>query len=102
TNPAFAAGLLTRAPGEIAPFIDAGVATEPDDLRVAQLVQQELVGRIARAFLPLFTRTAGREGFVSIQGPPASDSEPEEIVREARAARAKGCDTQTARNSGRP
>lgn len=90
TNPAFAAGLLGRAPGEIEPIIDACVASEPDDLQVANHVQELLVARIAGAFLPLYDRSAGREGFASIQGAPGSDADADEIVREARHARSLG------------
>ena len=44
-----------------------------DDEVVADLVQRRLVGRICERFMPLYERSGGREGFVSIQGAPEAD-----------------------------
>jgi transaldolase len=90
TNPAFAAGLLGRAPDEIMPVLRACLADDADDHVVAGHVQERLVGRIADAFLPVYERTGGTEGFVSIQGAPTSDADADTILREAQSARATG------------
>ncbi len=88
TNPAFAAGLLGRAPDEVVPVIGACVAEEADDHAAAERVQERLVAAIATAFRPLYDATRGAEGFVSIQGAPGSDDDAAAILREAASARA--------------
>lgn len=87
TNPSYGGGLLKRAPAEVEPVVRECLAPSSDDSVVADLVQQRLVGRIAEAFLPLYERTAGREGFVSLQGAPDRDTDADVILEEARAAR---------------
>lgn len=87
TNPAYGGGLLKRAPAEVGPIVRECLAVSQDDAVVADLVQQRLVGRIAEAFLPLYERTAGREGFVSLQGAPEGDTDAGTILEEARVAR---------------
>jgi len=83
TNPAYGGGLLKRAPDEIRPIIAACAAQTDDDHRAADLVQQQLVVRIARRFLPLFEEAGGRSGFVSIQGAPEADTNGDHILAEA-------------------
>lgn len=88
TNPAFAAGLLGRAPDEVLPVIRESIAGEGDDELAAERVQERLVATIATAFRPLYDATRGAEGFVSIQGAPESDDDSAAILREAASARA--------------
>jgi transaldolase len=88
TNPAFAAGLLGRAPDEILPVIRACVAADVDDHIAAERVQERLVAAIATAFRPLYDDSNGMEGHVSIQGAPGSDADSSAILREAASARA--------------
>jgi transaldolase len=57
-----------------------------DDEIVAELVQQRLVGRICERFGPLYERSDGREGFVSIQGAPEKDTDGANIVEAAKTA----------------
>lgn len=83
TNPAYGGGLLKRAPDEIRPIIAACAAEERNDLRAAELVQQRLVARVASHFLPLYEQSGGHAGFVSIQGAPETDTDGQEILREA-------------------
>lgn len=83
TNPAYGGGLLKRAPEEIRPIIEEFAAAESDDHRAAELVQQSLVARITGRFMPLFEESGGRAGFVSIQGVPETDTDGDEILREA-------------------
>ena len=83
TNPAYGGGLLKRAPDEIRPIIAECAAQTDDDHRAADLVQQQLVVRIARRFLPLFEQANGRSGFVSIQGAPEADTNGDHILAEA-------------------
>jgi transaldolase len=70
------------------PIISDCLSQSDDDTVVADLVQGHLVGRICDAFAPLYERTGGREGLVSIQGSPAGDGDASIIIAEGRAARA--------------
>jgi transaldolase len=88
TNPGHAGGLLGRAREEVIPVIDACLAFSADDRIVADQVQAHLVADIATRFRPLFDATAGRWGYVSIQGSPERDSNAEWIWEEARAGHA--------------
>ena len=53
-------------------------------------MQQRLVKRILDAFLPLYEKQPGRQGFVSIQGDPHGDTDPDHIIEEARRYRKLG------------
>ena len=68
---------------------EAVFVTEDDD-RAADLVTQRLVRRILERFDPLFAAKPGEKGFVSIQGNPFLDEDPDNIVSEARAYRRLG------------
>lgn len=87
TNPAYGGGLLKRAPAEVDPIVRACLAVSQEDAVVADVVQQRLVARIAEEFLPLYQRSGGREGFVSLQGAPDRDTDADVILEEARTAR---------------
>jgi transaldolase len=90
TNPAYGGNLLRRAPDEIQPIVTACMGEGGDDPAVASRVQQRLVERIAARFRPLHQRSDGRLGFVSIQGAPEADTDPEVILEEAHNGRAIG------------
>jgi transaldolase len=82
TNPAYAGGLLRRAPEEIQDIVRECAAATSDDLHAAELVQERLVARVAGLFMPLFSASGGREGFVSIQGSPETDMDADRILQE--------------------
>jgi transaldolase len=88
TNPGYGGNLVRRAPAEVLPIVRQCLAQSDDDSVVAELVQRRLVGRICETFLPLYERTGGREGFVSLQGAPEADHDAEAILAEGRATRA--------------
>jgi transaldolase len=88
TNPAFGASVLKRAPAEIRPMISECLAISEDDARVADVVQQRLVARIADRFASIHEETGQRLGFVSIQGSPDVDGDAQSIEEEAREGRA--------------
>jgi transaldolase len=54
-----------------------------DDDEVAAIFQAKLVAPICEKFMPLFTKTNGSQGFVSIQGDPIKEDDPDVIIREA-------------------
>jgi transaldolase len=87
TNPAFGASVLKRAPAEIRPIISECLAITDDDARVADVVQQRLVGRIAARFASIHEESGHRLGFVSIQGSPDADGDARSIEEEAREGR---------------
>ena len=87
TNPAYGGNLVRRAPDEVLPFVRECLAYSDDDEIVADLVQRRLIGRICERFLPLYERTGGHEGFVSIQGAPEADTDGALILEEGRIAR---------------
>jgi transaldolase len=87
TNPGFSASVLKRAPAEVLPVISECVALIADDARVADVVQQRLVARIAARFAPIHEATGQRLGFVSIQGSPEADGDAQSIENEAREGR---------------
>jgi transaldolase len=93
TNPAYGGNLLKRAPDYVKPII-AEVVKEAspadDDLAVADRVQERLVGRVLAEFRPLWDASGGREGFVSIQGSPETDTDGALITHEAQRARTLG------------
>jgi transaldolase len=87
TNPSYGGNLVKRAPGEVLPVVGECLSYSDDDDVVADLVQRRLIGRICEKFMPLYERTDGREGFVSIQGAPEADTDGAVILEEARIAR---------------
>jgi len=90
TNPSFGGGLLKRAPDQVLPILAACAAKTDNDHRAAYLVQQELVARIASHFLPMWEKSGGKAGFVSIQGAPEADTDGDQILREAMEGHARG------------
>jgi len=61
-----------------------------DDWEAAEVFQRKLVKPIADKFVPIFTKSAGQNGYVSIQGDPINEDDPEVIIRDARENRKLG------------
>ena len=53
-----------------------------DDEAIAEY-QRRMVKPIAEKFLPLYTLTHGKQGYVSIQGDPIREDDPDVVIREA-------------------
>lgn len=70
--------------------IDEVIKEYNDDNLVADIIQQRLVKKILDIFLPLYQKSPGREGFVSIQGNPFLDDNAEQIINEALSYRKLG------------
>jgi transaldolase len=64
-------------------LLDETVRQTQDDDQAAAIFQRLLVRPIAEKFMPLFERTGGQQGFVSIQGDPIHEDDPDVIIREA-------------------
>ena len=55
---------------------------QDDNTAIAEY-QRRMVKPIAEKFIPIFTRTHGSQGYVSIQGDPVREDDPDVIIREA-------------------
>ncbi len=55
---------------------------ETEEVVIAEF-QRRLVKPICEKFLPIYQRSSGRQGFVSIQGDPIHEEDPDVIIREA-------------------
>jgi transaldolase len=83
TNPTYSANMIRRD-GEFArAVIQECLKQSGDDTGVADLTQQRLVTRVLEMFQPLYERSQGKDGYVSIQGDPRADTDPDHIVGEA-------------------
>ena len=87
SNPAYGGSLLKRAPGEIMPDIIEVAATGVSGHEAAAQVQQRLVARLLPSFAEIHERSAGREGWVSLQGAPELDTSVDAILEAAWMAR---------------
>ena len=83
TNPTYGANMIRRD-GEFArAVIRECLKQSNDNTVVADLTQQRLVARVLEMFRPLFDASQGKSGYVSIQGDPRADTDPDHIVGEA-------------------
>ena len=64
-------------------IIDEVIKETKDSKKAAVLVQRRLVKRILDIFLPLYEKNMGQFGFVSIQGDPYAEEDPNSIISEA-------------------
>lgn len=69
--------------------LDAILKEEEDDDMVQEKLQQQLVGEVAKHFLPMYEASKGKIGYVSVQGNPFKE-DVENIVRNARYNRLAG------------
>lgn len=84
TNPTYSMKqLLVESEHDyILSIIDEVIKETEDDSRAADLIQQKLAKRIMDKFLPLYEKNPGKQGFVSIQGDPLADDDPDHIIDE--------------------
>lgn len=88
-NPTYVSKMLKEDPQFCEPIIDKWISRLDDDNEVLINVQAELVGLIAKEFLPLYEESNGELGYVTIQGTPF-DETTETIMRQAEIARSYG------------
>lgn len=55
-----------------------------DDNEVVCILQRELVAEVAKVFMPVYEKSHGREGYVSIQGDPINEHDPDIVITEGR------------------
>jgi transaldolase len=66
-----------------AALLDEAIRETSDDKHTAEVFQRKLVGPIAERFLPMFKKSNGVDGYVSIQADPTNDEDSDDIIRQA-------------------
>ncbi len=85
-NPSYSHKMLTN-PSEAAQarkFLQEAVAETRDDDEAAAIYQRKLVKQVQEIFYPLWEKSNGLHGYVSIQGDPVHEHDPQVIIDEAR------------------
>ncbi|MCW3095560.1 MAG: Transaldolase [Chthonomonadaceae bacterium] len=90
TNPTYGSKLIKSEPGYISPIIDQVVRETSDIDEAADRVCQAITARLLAGFLPLYERTGGQAGFVTIQSDPRKDEDAREMTEAALRYRALG------------
>lgn len=88
-NPSYVSKMMEAEPELAQQLVDKWIRLTEDDSEVLIQVQAELVGHIAKEFMPLYESSDGKLGFVTIQGDPFQENTPA-IMRQAEIARAYG------------
>jgi len=83
TNPSYCSKLLSSDPDHIRAIIDAVIQETDDNDHAAELVYKRAVQPILEEFLPLYEASAGKQGFVTVQGDPRLDEDAEAIIEES-------------------
>lgn len=65
------------------PILDAAIRESSNDDEAAAIFQRKLVKPIAEKFLPVYERSGHQQGYVSIQGDPIHEDDPDVVIREA-------------------
>lgn len=68
-------------------LLDQAIAETDDEYEAAEVFQRLMVKPIADKFMPLFERSGGSHGYVSIQGDPINEDDPQVVIRDAFANR---------------
>ena len=63
--------------------VDQAIAAAEDGTQAAALAQRSLVKRIVDIFAPLYDKAPAKAGFVSLQGDPYTEDNPDDIIHEA-------------------
>jgi transaldolase len=84
-NPSYTQKMIDHpSEGEYAgKIMDETLREVKDEWGAAAEFQRRLVKPIAKKFLPVFQNKAGHKGYVSIQGDPVHEEDPDVIIREA-------------------
>jgi transaldolase len=84
-NPSFSQKMIDHpAESEYAnKILDETLREVQEDWDAVAEFQRRLVKPIAEKFLPVFQNNSGRKGYVSIQGDPIHEEDPDVIIREA-------------------
>lgn len=83
TNPTYSYKQIVREPDYALSVVDRIIGETENENEAADFIQEELAKRIMDVFLPLYEQNPGKQGFVSIQGSPYNDDDPNQIIKEA-------------------
>jgi len=83
TNPSYCSKLLESEADYLRGVIDQVIKTTEDDDEAADKVYQIATERIMRLFYPIWKSSGGQDGYVTMQGDPRRDFDPDHIVKEA-------------------
>ena len=88
-NPSFTWKILSNEAERayFQPLLDAAIRDNPDDNAAECALQMALVRDVAALFYPQWKESHGRYGYVSIQGDPVHEHDPDVILREGRVHR---------------
>lgn len=92
TNPSFCQKMVdhpSEGPYALA-LLDEAVRESRTDSEAQAILQRKLARGIAEKFRPLYERSRGKHGFVSIQGDPIHEHDPNQILEEGLANRELG------------
>ena len=89
-NPAYPWKMLNHEEGKdhALALLDETLEESDDDNEVECILQRKLVKGIAAKFMTVYERTNGAHGYVSIQGDPIHEEDPQVIIDEGRKNRA--------------
>ena len=84
TNPSYCQKMIDHPQeGEYASaLLDQAIRESASESEAQAILQRKLVKVIADKFLPVFRSTRGKDGYVSIQGDPIDEHDPQAVVRE--------------------
>jgi transaldolase len=85
-NPSYTWKMLTHEDGKdnALALLDETLAESTDDNEVECILQRKLIKGIAERFMTVYERSNGQHGYVSIQGDPIHEEDPQVIIDEAR------------------
>lgn len=90
-NPSYCGKMLFDRPGEeeyVSKMLDEVLRNADSANAAEEELQRQLVKNIAEIFMPLYHAAPKENGYVSIQGDPINEDDPEVVIREARKNRA--------------
>lgn len=82
-NPTYVWKMMQSEPERVYPVLDRILDEQPDDTQALILLQKQLVEEIAELFMPIWEKSRGRMGHVTIQGDPFHETV-DNIVFQAR------------------
>jgi transaldolase len=85
-NPSYTWKMLNHQTGRMRALtlLDEVLSDSEDDNEVECILQRKLVQQVAEAFMTVYERTDGAHGYVSIQGDPIHEEDPQVIIDEGR------------------
>jgi transaldolase len=90
TNPTYASKLLKSEPDAIRPILDRAIRETQEDDTAAERICREVTAPLIERLRPLYERSGGTQGFVTIQDDPRKEDDWERIVTMALRCRELG------------